>query len=314
MGLGEGNTGFSKDVLKVELCGPTQPNLTLVDLPGIFSGRNRAQSTADGELVRAMVEEYMKNKRSIILAVVSAHNEVVNQSITKLARQNDIDPQGQRTLGIITKPDLVHAGSPKEAALVALARNEDVYFELGWHVLKNRDYDTQDTTSSERDTAEKDFFETRLWSSKVYTSQLGIESLRPRLSKVLLDKILIELPSLLLDVERKLTVCKTELRSLGAPRGSVLEQRTYLSNSSQQFVELMRNAIRGIYEDDFFGGSETNEGYNKRLRAVVQHSLTSLAGEMRVDGHAQEIVDGELTEKQKRVARIHHSSRLHQHC
>ncbi|KIX99631.1 uncharacterized protein Z520_04265 [Fonsecaea multimorphosa CBS 102226] len=291
MGLDSDNTVFAKDILRVELCGPNQPNLTLVDLPGIFWAGNRSQSDNDAELVQSLVKSYMKSKRSIILAVVSAKNDLANQIITKLARE--IDPRGQRTLGIITKPDLLHAGSDSEAAFVELARNEDVYFKLGWHVLKNRDYDTKDTTSAERDAAEKEFFQSRVWSSALPSSQLGIDNLRPRLSHVLLGQILTELPSLVRDVTRELTLCKSKLAALGAPRGSLLEQRTYLFHASQQFVDLIKSSVRGTYEDPFFGSADTDKGYNKRLRAVVQHTLTTFAARMRTQGHAQEIVDKE---------------------
>ncbi|KIW23993.1 uncharacterized protein PV07_09733 [Cladophialophora immunda] len=291
MGLDNDYTVFAKDILRVELCGPHQPNLTLVDLPGIFWAGNRAQSDNDAELVQSLVKSYMQSKRSIILAVVSAKNDLANQIITKLARE--IDPKGQRTLGIITKPDLLFAGSDSEAAFVELAKNEDVYFKLGWHVLKNRDYDTKDTTSAERDAAEKEFFQTRVWSSALPSSQLGIDNLRPRLSRVLLGQILAELPSLVRDVERELDVCQSRLGALGAPRGSLLEQRTYLFHASQQFVDLTKSSVRGTYEDPFFGSADTDKGYNKRLRAIVQHTLTAFAARMRVEGHAQEIDDKE---------------------
>ncbi|KIW93735.1 uncharacterized protein Z519_05050 [Cladophialophora bantiana CBS 173.52] len=92
MGQDNGNTVFAKDILRVELCGRTQPNLTLVDLPGIFWAGNPSQSDNDAELVQSLVKSYMKSKRSIILAVVSAKNDLANQVTTKLARE--IDPSG----------------------------------------------------------------------------------------------------------------------------------------------------------------------------------------------------------------------------
>jgi Dynamin family len=76
----------------------------------------------------------MGNKRSIILAVVSAKDDYANQIVTKLAR--DVDLKGLRTLGIITKPDTLHVGSESEKSFFSLANNENVVFRLGWHVLK----------------------------------------------------------------------------------------------------------------------------------------------------------------------------------
>ena len=122
MGLDEQAKVFSKDVLRVELCGPKQPHLTLVDLPGIFYAGDRSRSDKDAILVQTLVKSYMEKGRSIILAVVSAKGDLAMQVITKLARE--IDPHGQRTLGVITKPDLLFAGSESETTFVKLAKNK----------------------------------------------------------------------------------------------------------------------------------------------------------------------------------------------
>lgn len=82
----------------------------------------------------------MKEPRSIILAVVSAKNDYVNQIVLKLARATD--KSGNRTLGVITKPDTLIPGSESKAIYVSLARNQDIEFRLGWHVLKNIDSET----------------------------------------------------------------------------------------------------------------------------------------------------------------------------
>lgn len=73
---------FSKDVLRIELSGPHLPDLTLVDLPGLFHSGSATQSSDDAKNVRALVTSYMKKTRSIILAVVSAMNDMNNQAST----------------------------------------------------------------------------------------------------------------------------------------------------------------------------------------------------------------------------------------
>ena len=96
----------------------------------------------------------------------------------------ELDPKGTRTLGLITKPDALDAGSDSEAAYLRLAQNKDIMFRLGWHVLKNRDYKMRDASSAERDEAEEDFFGTGVWTS-MDPKHLGVKSLKPRLSNVL---------------------------------------------------------------------------------------------------------------------------------
>lgn len=286
MGLGPAKV-FSTDILRVEISGPTQPHLTLVDLPGLFHAGNKAQSEKDAESVKSLVTSYMKKSRSIILAVVSAKNDYANQIVTKYAR--DFDKDGDRTLGIITKPDTLHAGSDSERQFFELAENKDVNFRLGWHVLKNRDYQDRECTAAERDIAEEKFFARGIWTS-LSPSQMGIGSLKPRLSRVLKDQILSELPGLIYDVEAGVKDCKSRLDRLGGSRASAQQQRLYLHSVSQAFSDLIKSAVRGMYDDPFFGDPTTDEGYSKRLRAIAQNAGLEFANVMLKSGHFKEIV------------------------
>lgn len=290
MGLSETKV-FSTDTLRVELCGPSQPHLTMVDLPGLFRAGNKDQSVDDAETVRKMVRNYMKRPRSIILAVVSAKSDFSLQEVTELARE--LDPKGTRTLGLITKPDTLDAGSDSEVSYLKMAQNKDVVFRLGWHVLKNRNYEMRDASSAERDEAEENFFATGIWTSMDRT-HLGVKSLKPRLSNILKDQILYQLPSLLEDVESSISECHSRLKRLGAPRSTLEEQRRYLLRVSQRFSVLMKAAVDGIYNDPFFGSAKTEQGYQRRLRAVVQNTLIQFEENMRWKGQTQVITEPPL--------------------
>jgi hypothetical protein len=119
---------FARDVLSIEISGPDRPQLTLVDLPGLIHSENKTQSSDDVQLVWDLVEGYISNPRTIILAIVSAKNDYANQIILKRARE--FDKKGSRTLGIITKPDDLYPNSGNETAFINLARNEDIFFAL----------------------------------------------------------------------------------------------------------------------------------------------------------------------------------------
>ncbi len=286
MGLESSARAFSDDVLRVEISGPEQPHLTLVDLPGLIHAESRHQSEKDVKLVSSLVRSYMANTRSIILAVVSAKNDYANQIVTKLAR--DVDPKGVRTLGIITKPDTLRVGSESEKAFLDLAGNKDVVFRLGWHVLRNRDDDSRDSSVEERDEKEKEFFSQRSWIS-LPPKLLGIGALKPRLSTVLKDQIVSELPNLLCDVGAGIDDSRSTLIRLGEARGTLQEQRLYLVHVSRSFSSLVKAAVDGVYVHEFFGVAMTPAGFRKRLRAVVQDILLNFAEDMGCEGHSQEI-------------------------
>ena len=292
MGISTHGRAFSKDLLRVEVSGPDRPHLTIVDLPGLIHSETKQQSASDVELVQDVVRSYMKEPRSIILAVVSAKNDYANQIVLKLARVTD--KNGIRTLGVITKPDTLIAGSESEAMYVSLARNQDVEFRLGWHVLKNMDSETGEWSLADRNVKEEEFFSQGVWED-MSRSLLGVGTLRDRLSKVLLSQIAAELPSLIDEIEIKSNACRSQLNKLGEPRVTSAEQRLYLLHLSQLFQSLVKAAIDGTYNDPFFGDAKSESGYQKRIRAVMQNLNLDFADNIARRGHCREITDSKDT-------------------
>lgn len=80
------------------------------------------------------MDSYLESPRTIILAVVQANNDIANQGIIERSRK--FNKGGQRTIGIITKPDLINHGA--ESRIAALAKNQDTTkLKLGFFLLKN---------------------------------------------------------------------------------------------------------------------------------------------------------------------------------
>lgn len=285
-----GTGDFYEDILRIELTGPIQPHLTMVDLPGLFRRGNKEQSDADVDIVRGMVERYMARPRSIILAVVSAKYEYVLQEVTLMAKR--ADPEGLRTMGLITKPDTLDVGSDSESYFVRLAQNLEAELRLGWHVLKNRKFEERHVTSAQRDAIERDFFNYGMWDS-IDSSHCGVEALRDRLSAVLKDQILAQLPSLVQDVENGIHDCAERLDRLGPVRRTQQQQLSYLLGVSEEYTSLVTQAVEGTYTDRFFGNRKRIDKFHTRLRAVVQCRLGEFAEEMRLSGQSQYIVDSE---------------------
>ncbi|KAM3070385.1 hypothetical protein ACMFMG_010212 [Clarireedia jacksonii] len=288
MSISSHGRAFSKDLLRVEVSGPDRPHLTIVDLPGLIHSETKQQSASDVELVQDVVQGYMKEPRSIILAVISAKNDYANQIVLKLART--ADKKGTRTLGVITKPDTLIAGSESEAMYVSLARNQDVEFYLGWHVLKNMDSETGEWSLADRDLKEQQFFSQGIWG-ELSRSLLGIDTLRKRLNKVLLRQIAVELPSLVNEIEIKVNACRGRLEKLGEPRATLAEQRLYLLHISQMFQSLIKASVDGTYNDLFFEDAKSERGYHQRIRAVVQNLNLEFAERITRRGHYREIVE-----------------------
>jgi GTPase SAR1 family protein len=286
MGISTHGKAFSNDLLRVEVAGPDRPHLTIVDLPGLIHSETKQQSAADVQVVQDVVQSYMKEPRSIILAVVSAKNDFANQIVLRLART--ADPSGSRTMGVVTKPDVLISGSETEKGFVSLAKNQEVEFRLGWHVLKNMDTEKGHGTLLERDAQERDFFHQGVWEF-MPRNILGIDGLRVRLSELLLSQIATELPDLIDEIKVQVDESNEQLKRLGNARETLQQQRTYLFQISQLFQSTVKAAVDGTYNSEFFNDIHTDPGYWKRLRAVIQNLNESFAEKISREGHRRQI-------------------------
>ncbi|PWY67226.1 hypothetical protein BO94DRAFT_503828, partial [Aspergillus sclerotioniger CBS 115572] len=235
---------FSKDVLRIELCGPTEDYLTVIDVPGIFRDPTDGITTDnDIELVRDMVKNYIKDARTVILAVLPSNVDIATQEILKLAKDYDI--HGERTLGVLTKPDLVTEQSAK-AGLCALVLGHKRPLTLGYHVVRNRGADDND--SFDHGAGER-MFDSNPWSS-LPRDRIGVQALRRRLGELLGQITEREFPELRKDLRIQIDLCQQDLDHLGPARQTEHEQRAYLSGIARRFQNLARAARDAHYSDD----------------------------------------------------------------
>ncbi|RFU29423.1 hypothetical protein B7463_g6944, partial [Scytalidium lignicola] len=304
MGMGEDPESdtqlgaFARDVLSIEIEGPTRPQLTLVDIPGLIANATKGVTDADVKMVAEITDHYISQPRTICLAVISATNDHANQPILTKVRKHD--PNGDRTLGIITKPDRLPAGSGSEKAFISLAQNEDVFFKLGWHVLKNRSFEEGNSSLMERNMAEKTFFRTSNFKT-LQPDSVGIDALRARLSMLLFDHVKRELPKLRQDLENALAETKHELSIMGSRRSTAAECKAYLSQLSLDIYEISKAAAEGNYEGEYFQASTAHEGFKdappisiSRIRAVVQKLNTEFSKDFREVAHKYHIIEDSM--------------------
>jgi dynamin 1-like protein len=103
------NKGISKQPIHLRIYSPHVVNLMLVDLPGITKIPVGEQPQDIENQIRQLVLEYISRPNSVILAVTPANSDLVNSDALKIARE--VDPSGSRTIGVLTKLDLMDAGT-----------------------------------------------------------------------------------------------------------------------------------------------------------------------------------------------------------
>lgn len=285
---------FATDVLRLEVVGNTGLHLTLVDLPGLISV---SENEEDVQLIGDLVDSYLENSRTIILAVVPASSDVDTQSIIQRARRFDKD--GLRTVGIITKPDLINDGT--ESRIAKLANNTDkTKLKLGFFLLKNpRPVDLEKgMTIVERQKAERQFFADEPWNKLgLDPSRVGIDSLRAFMQGLLDRHIERELPKVRKDVAQLLKEINKEIVDLGAERTSPAQIRMYLTRISTDFQNLVRAGVEGVYgsRDEFFHEINEKDEYH-RLRAAIHLENGKFSNYMRQHGGKRRVVSAEYQE------------------
>uniref|UniRef100_A0A7I4DXY1 Dynamin-type G domain-containing protein n=1 Tax=Physcomitrium patens TaxID=3218 RepID=A0A7I4DXY1_PHYPA len=109
----DGVTGWSKKIspvpIHLRICTPHVVNLTLIDLPGLTKVAVEGQPDSIVKDIDDMVRSYVEKTNSLILAISPAKQNVATSDAIKLALE--VDPGGERTLGVLTKLYLMDKGT-----------------------------------------------------------------------------------------------------------------------------------------------------------------------------------------------------------
>lgn len=234
---------FSEDLLSIELCGPEKKNLSIIDIPGIFRTPTEGITTdADMALVRRIMYRYIRDERTIILAVIPSNTDIATQEILTIAKE--VDPKGLRTLGVLTKPDLIDNGGEENVMMLVEGKRNPL--RLGYHIVRNRGQSELTSESAVRMRKEKDFFMGNPWS-RLEKDRSGTPALQRRLQQLLVDITRREFPKVQAEIGKQLNTCRRQLGDLGAARESADQQRRYLLEISGQFQAIVNSALDAYY-------------------------------------------------------------------
>lgn len=240
----------------------------------------------DSIMTSDIARSYLSDPHAMILAVVSAKNSLHNQVVTNLVK--DIDASGDRTLGVITHPDALERHSNTEGKFWSLAMNKIVNLKLGWHVLRNRNFASRNTTRVDRDRIERDFFLNDSTWRNLEAKACGASALTNRLAKALDERDLSRVTELKTAVNHAIQACSDELASI--KDDSVEERRDHLKDGLLRAEEIIATAIDHdpVYGDAFFGLTITN-----KLRDSVETQKLNFKERMHNYGRGIKIVADE---------------------
>eukprot|EP00898_Chlorokybus_atmophyticus_P005314 jgi/Chlat1/5784/Chrsp387S09016 len=215
--------GYSETSIVVEVISPDVPDLTVIDLPGIVRTTTAGQSDQVMTQIDNMYKRYLQQERTIILAVVPADQDIATIEILERAKQ--VDPVGDRTIPVLTKPDKVFRS--EEDSVISVMNNITKPQKLGYAMVKNRSAQQMKDNLSIH-AARKDeelFFKTHPKFRQLDPTQLGIQNLATRLTTLLVSRIEAALPSMHEEILAQLTETEAQLRDMGVSPPDSHEER-----------------------------------------------------------------------------------------
>ena len=248
---GHGATFEPEHSIRVELMSPDVPDLTVIDLPGIVRTAVAGQTGDVMGQVDALLNRYLKLERTVVLAVIPVNVDIATADI--LERAQKVDPEGRRTIGVLTKPDLVDKGAEEEVMAVLQGHRKPL--RLGYIMVKNRSQEQINAglTLADAKISEQQYFLGHSHFGQLDSTFFGVENLASTLTSVLVGRIRDTLPQIRKEVQAKLKEVSQTLSDHGKPPPPTPDEcRMEFSSLLNSVAGDLRNSVDGKYDSSVF--------------------------------------------------------------
>ncbi|XP_044030188.1 dynamin-1a isoform X13 [Siniperca chuatsi] len=259
------NKGISPVPINLRVYSPHVLNLTLVDLPGMTKVPVGDQPVDIEAQIRDMLMQFVTKENCLMLAVSPANSDLANSDALKIAKE--VDPQGMRTIGVITKLDLMDEGTDAKDIL----ENKLLPLRRGYIGVVNR---SQKDIDGKKDInaaigAERKFF----LSHPAYrhlADRMGTPYLQKVLNQQLTNHIRDTLPGLRAKLQSQLLSIEKEVEEYKNFRPDDPSRKTKaLLQMVQQFSVDFEKCIEGsgdqIDTAELSGGARINRIFHERF-------------------------------------------------
>nr|XP_029711548.1 dynamin-1-like protein [Aedes albopictus] len=266
------NKGICPEPINLKIYSTKVVNLTLVDLPGITKVPVGDQPEDIEAQIKDLLLKYIENPNSIILAVTAANTDMATSESLKMAK--DVDPDGRRTLAVLTKLDLMDAGT--DAIDILCGRVIPV--KLGIIGVVNR---------SQQDINDKKMIEEQLRDEAAYLQRkyptLATRNGTPYLAKTLNRLLMHHIRDCLPDLKTRVNVMASQFQSLLNSYGEDVTDKSQcllqiITKFASAYCSTIEGTSRNIETTELCGGARIcyifHETFGKTLDSI--HPLTGL--------------------------------------
>ncbi|XP_061361053.1 dynamin-related protein 5A isoform X2 [Gastrolobium bilobum] len=259
-------TGRTKQIstvpIHLSIFSPNVVNLTLVDLPGLTKVAVEGQPDSIVHDIENMVRSYIEKPNSIILAISPANQDLATSDAIKISRE--VDPSGERTIGVLTKIDLMDKGTDA----VDILEGKAYRLKFPWIGVVNRSQadinKNVDMIAARR--REREYFN----STPEYrhlAHRMGSEHLAKMLSKHLETVIKSKIPGIQSLVSKTIAELETELTRLGKPVAADAGGKLYaIMEICRSFDQIFKDHLDGVRP----GGDKIYNVFDNQLPAALK--------------------------------------------
>nr|XP_043630212.1 dynamin-related protein 3A-like [Erigeron canadensis] len=239
-----GNKGVSDKQIRLKIFSPNVLDITLVDLPGITKVPVGDQPSDIEARIRTMIMSYIKLPSCLILAVTPANSDLANSDALQIA--GNADPDGYRTIGVITKLDIMDRGTDARNFLLGKV----IPLRLGYVGVVNRSQEDIMLNRTIKDAlvAEEKFFRSRPVYNEL-SDRCGVPQLAKKLNQILVQHIKTVLPGLKSRISANLVSVAKEHASYGEITESKAGMGALLLNILSKYSEAFSSLIEGKSEE-----------------------------------------------------------------
>ena len=265
------NKGISNEPISLKICSPHLVTLTLVDLPGLTKIPIGEQPPDIEHQIRKMVMEYISNPAAIILAISAANQDLANSEALKIAQE--VDPSGSRTIGVLSKIDLMDKGT--DAMDILLGKIFPL--KLGYIGIVNRSQqDIMDNVPIEESLQRERLFFRQHPLYRNIAHRLGVAYLTRSLSVILVNHIKDCLPELRHKISGSILEIEAQLSTYGEEADQSLKGAMILQMFGK-FVSNFKDALDGKLQDvyggkltELYGGSRISYTFHELFARAVE--------------------------------------------
>lgn len=266
---GNGKTITTKPI-DLTIYSPRVLDISLVDLPGIVKISVAGQHQDLCNRIREMIVDYISSPNSIILAISAANNDLANSDALQIAHQ--VDPNGERTLGVLTKIDIMDKGTDA----VSMLNGSLFPLRLGYVgvVCRSQEDINNNVPMEVHLQKEESFFRESPIYGK-YSGRCGIKYLTTRLNTLLMNHIHKNLPDVRQNVVNLLQAVESELDSYGEVLQGNDEKSAVLLNVIQKVVRSYQDNVDGRniknVTEQLLGGARIGYIFNNMFRGTIEN-------------------------------------------